>query len=340
MNSIMPVTLRRRSWWRRVGRGWIISALVIELVVVVVCASVLLVGERTHASFVALYLPRQPLLVASAGAALLALLLKHRTLFAVQVVVTLVVLFPVMGARVALARSAAPGDEVVKVATYNVYFGKLGRPKLLDELAAMPVDILVLQAAYDSLGARLLERFPGRHVHQEGELAIVSRFTILRVEVPPLLPGELKPMFVGYTLDTPGGPLRIFNVHPFSPRNALVDRDEEWTVDVARREAQVAAAVASSRQPGPPFLVAGDTNLPHLSVTFRRELGDLTDAFAQAGFGLGYTFPAKRPWMRIDRVLASPGLSFTDARVGPLGASDHRPLFVDVALHPPARAAK
>jgi endonuclease/exonuclease/phosphatase family metal-dependent hydrolase len=36
--------------------------------------------------------------------------------------------------------------------------------------------------------------------------------------------------------------------------------------------------------------------------------------------------------MRIDRVLGSDGVRFLAVRVGPRGASDHRPLFVDLEL--------
>ena len=77
-------------------------------------AFALLVGERSHASFFMLYLPRQPVLVASVGAALLAFVLKHRVLRAIQVVVVLVVLFPVMGARLWFSpRPAAPDQAPV-----------------------------------------------------------------------------------------------------------------------------------------------------------------------------------------------------------------------------------
>jgi len=322
------------SWWSRHGRRLLVRAVVLQLVGVVLFTAALLLGERSHVSFFALYLPRQPVLLVSVGALLVTLRLKHRALLAVQVVAALVVLFPVMGARLWFSPSPTAADLPVRLATYNVYFGKMGRPLLLEELATMPVDILLLQATYDSIGERLRERLPDRTTRQDGELVIVTRFPILKVNVPPQLPGDVRPMFVEYLLETPAGPLRVFNIHPFSPRNALVDRDEAWTVDVARREAQIAAVVEASRQPGPPFVIAGDTNLPQLSAILRRHLGDLKDAFDEAGLGFGYTFPAKRPWMRIDRALGGRGVTFTGVRVGPQGASDHRPLFADFRLSP------
>lgn len=317
-------------WWRRRGRWLLHRAIILQLAGVAAFVGALLLGERTYPSFVALYVPRQPLLVATVAGLVAALVLKRRVLVAVEAVLCLVVLFPVMGLHVSTASAPSRPERAVRLATYNVFFGKGGRPQLLDELAAMAadVDVLAVQAAYDSLGARLRERLPDRTIRQDGELILVSRFPVVGAQVPEWRPEELKPMYAGYVLDTPQGPLRVFVTHPFSPRNALVDRDEAWTADVARREAQVAGLIAATRQPGPPLVIAGDTNLPPMSAIARRHFGHLDDAFEQAGTGLGYTFPAKRPWMRIDRVFGGPEVRFTSARVGPKGASDHRPVFV------------
>ena len=68
-----------------------------------------------------------------------------------------------------------------------------------------------------------------------------------------------------------------------------------------------------------------------MSGIARKSFEGLKDSFAEAGFGFGYTFPAKRPWMRIDRAFGR-GVRFTGSRVGPLGASDHRPIFVDLEV--------
>ena len=60
-----------------------------------------------------------------------------KVLVPAHVVVCLVLLFPVLGFSVGHSRSAESG-HVIRLASYNVYFGKLGRPELMDELAAMP----------------------------------------------------------------------------------------------------------------------------------------------------------------------------------------------------------
>lgn len=327
----MEATPSRTSWWKRHARRLLLAVVVVQAVAVAAFSGALLLGERTHATFVALYVPRQPLLAVVVLGAVGAALARRRVLLVVQAVLFLVVLVPVMGLHAALPRAATPAQPTLRLATYNVFFGKLGRSRLLDEIAAMPADVVLLQATYNSIGKGLRERFPDRTVRQDDELVIVSRFPILEVELPEPLPGDLKPMFVGYLLQTPEGPLRVYCIHPYSPRAAL-DGDRPWDTDVARREAQIAAVVAAAQRPGPPFVIAGDTNLPGLSAIARRYFADLQDAFDEAGSGLGYSFPAKRPWMRIDRVLGGRGVRFLDVRVGPQGASDHRPLFAVLQL--------
>jgi vancomycin resistance protein VanJ len=304
--------------------------IVLEIAAVLLFILVLLLGEQSRTTLIVLYLPRVPLLVAAVAGGLLAPLTRRRVrlLVPIQIAVCLVVLFPVMGLDVAMPHHA---QQPIHLATYNTFFGKGGRPLLIDELAAMPVDVMVLQAGFGSLGAKLRERLPDRTIRQDGEFVLASKFPVRTVEVPPALPDGTPSMFVKYVIETTSGALRVYSVHTYSPRHALFG-DHEPGNDIAQREGQIAAAVAAARNDIPPFVIAGDTNLPALSAIARRHFSGLTDAFADVGLGFGYTFPTKKPWMRIDRVLGSDGVRFADIRVGPLGASDHRPLFVDLEL--------
>jgi vancomycin resistance protein VanJ len=314
--------------WRRL----LFWALVLEIACVALFVGALLLGEHSRPTLVLLYMPRLPLLVAGATGALLAPLTRRkvRLLVAGQIVLCLVVLFPVMGLAVATSRTA---EQPIHLASYNVFFGKAGRPALIDEIAAMPADVVVIQAAFGSLSEKLRERLPDRTIRQDGELLLVSKFPVRSVEVPPALADGTPAMFVKYVIDTPGGALRVVNVHPYSPRHALFG-DSETGDNISQRDEQISAAVAAARNDVPPFVIVGDTNLPALSAIGRRYFSGLTDAFADVGFGFGYTFPTKRPWMRIDRVLGSDGVRFADVRVAPRGASDHRAIFVDLELVP------
>jgi vancomycin resistance protein VanJ len=70
-------------------------------------------------------------------------------------------------------------------------------------------------------------------------------------------------------------------------------------------------------------ILAGDFNLPALSHIVRDNLGDLDDAFANAGRGFGYTYPTKLPFLRIDRIFTGHGLRAVEVEVGNARASDH-----------------
>jgi endonuclease/exonuclease/phosphatase family metal-dependent hydrolase len=92
----------------------------------------------------------------------------------------------------------------------------------------------------------------------------------------------------------------------------------------------VAEDAAASRYP---VLIAGDTNLPEQSWALARWLGGYRDAFAERGTGFGYSFPApRRPWMRIDRIMAGPGFRVLSCRLLPERVSDHLTVVADLQL--------
>ena len=156
--------------------------------------------------------------------------------------------------------------------------------------------------------------------------------------------------YVHYSLETRVGIVDVFNVHPTSPRAGLEEirghglRDEvlsgrlfegrasgpvEW--NAFRRRRQVAGIAQRAGRSQNAVIVAGDTNLPGLSWILGEYLGRYGDAFSEAGFGFGYTFPARRPWMRIDRILFSDALRAIECRTGPATPSDHRSVFATLA---------
>src|SRR5262249_53388502 len=106
--------------------------------------------------------------------------------------------------------------------------------------------------------------------------------------------------------------------------------------NTALRRLQVESIAERARNAERPVLIAGDTNLPGGRGIFPANLGGLTDALPQVGSGFGYTYRSHRlfPWMRIDRILAGPGLRFTRAEVGSRHGSDHFCLWADVEKAP------
>jgi endonuclease/exonuclease/phosphatase family metal-dependent hydrolase len=83
-----------------------------------------------------------------------------------------------------------------------------------------------------------------------------------------------------------------------------------------------------------PVIIAGDTNLPGSSWALAHWFGEFQDGFDEAGSGFGYTYPLgkRRPWLRLDRVLAGPQFRFVDFGVIESKASDHLAVLAELEL--------
>jgi vancomycin resistance protein VanJ len=317
------------------------------------------IGERSWIITALLYLPRfgfaLPLPVV-----LLALVLfgPRRLLFALPLAL-LLLLFPIMGLKLGLQAAwssvrsgrAATGP-VLRILSYNV--GATDEPEeVLPAIRAARPDVLLIQEHTGSLETALEEALPRFARHSAGQFSIASRYPIEDVYLPPgiTLPGSppRSARFVRYRLQTPLGPIHVINMHPVSPRNGLEEtrgdgllhelrqgrlaRSEGVKLMVANsflRQRQAEEIAREAARSPHPTLIAGDTNLPEGSWIFRRCFSEFADGWSEVGRGFGYTYPASRPWMRIDRILADRRLAFRGFQVLPEGGSDHRAVLAEV----------
>jgi len=240
--------------------------------------------------------------------------------------------------------------------SFNVSFGRPGMASVIEQARAFGADTVLLQDAKASFADELRNGFQGWNLRVDGEFVLATRHRLRDVFVPPDLTypqGKGGAHYVHYTLETPLGLADVFNVHPTSPRPGLEEvrgnglREEivsgrllagkasgavEW--NAFRRTRQVAGIAERANACTNAVIIAGDTNLPGLSWIFSEHLGRYRDAFSLAGAGFGYTFPAHRPWMRIDRILVNDRLRPVEFRTGAATKSDHRSVFAALA---PAR---
>lgn len=297
-----------------------------------VLAVLVLFAEKTRAGFFLLYLPRHPFALATAVLLPLALVAGRRGLVATELATLLVATFPLMGLHVGHAR--APRGQRLRLITYNVFFGHLDRRALAQEIADVRPDLVVLQASTPAFDESVRAALPDHLVHDDGEFLVAThkQTRILAVDDPDPVEGQ-HPGWFGWHLEGPWGPLRLIAVHPRSARAPLLDRADVAT-DVAIRTSQLKSALDAAAGATEPVILAGDTNLATLSAIERGRIASYRDAFAEVGTGFGYTFPAKLPWMRLDRVLGSSRIRFLDVRVLPRGASDHRGLVADFEIEP------
>jgi endonuclease/exonuclease/phosphatase family metal-dependent hydrolase len=151
--------------------------------------------------------------------------------------------------------------------------------------------------------------------------AILSRYR-LRDSRNTLLPrpegGEQRGLLEA-GISVRGARLRVFNTH--LQHTSQVERLAQ--VDVIR------SVLARSRES---VVVLGDLNATPDSPEIAAITEDLTDAWAVAGEGDGYTYDAATPHARIDYVLTSSNVVARSAVVVSTDAADHLPVVVDLAL--------
>jgi endonuclease/exonuclease/phosphatase family metal-dependent hydrolase len=241
--------------------------------------------------------------------------------------------------------------KTVRVLSYNVDTGNARREELLARVDALRPDIVLFQESWSpALCAGLRSRYT--HVECISQFVIASRFAILdRTDPEPVehFGRRRSARFMRYRLDSSLGELAVYSVHPISPRGAV--RLPQWSEVTRRsggpfwraeseilnnallREEQAAAVVALARREQVPVLIAGDTNLPGLSAALHRHFSEYRDGFARASWGFGYTYPARRPFLRLDRMMVGAPLDFADFQVGCPDASDHLCIVGDVFRH-------
>jgi len=340
------------GFWRRVVG---ILAIGYPVALLIVILGFRLIGERWWITTVGLYLPRVGFALPLPVLTSVLLLAGPRRLLISQAVAGLLLLFPLMGLRLSGAAASTPGAFHLRVLSYNIDSGEYGTDAILAQLRAADPDLILLQETLAGNGEPLKAGLPGYAFDARGQFILASRYPIEEVFVPPriLHNGELRSArFIRYRLATPAGSIQVYNVHPPSPRDALDElhgaglRSEIASGRIFRTEAasqviensslrvaQLQEIADDSRRSAYPVLIAGDTNLPHLSWALAHCFGDYQDGFTVAGSGFGYTFPApKHPWMRIDRVFAGAGFRFLTFVVSEARASDHLAVMADLEL--------
>jgi|SRR5580704_2797629 vancomycin resistance protein VanJ len=337
------------KWLRRA----VVAAAVLYPFALAIAAGVMrFVGERWWLTTVALYLPRltlaAPLPFLVAG---LVLCRRSRWLWT-QALSVLLLLFPLMGLAVPVPHAEGKTPSI-RVLSYNINSALGGVDKLAEEIDRYSPDVVLLQEnnGSEDLKGALRSRYPT--VEASGQFLVATRFTITSTTDPERLPFDGRarsPRFLEYVMETPLGRIAFFNVHPISPREDFYvlrgrglrreilsghlfsgDAAPAILANAGLRGLQVQAISEAVRRTTDPAVIAGDTNLPGLSLIFGRNLSGFRDGFAEAGSGFGYTYPNdRRPWMRIDRILTTDALRFVRFQVGTSPASDHLCVVADL----------
>jgi endonuclease/exonuclease/phosphatase (EEP) superfamily protein YafD len=335
----------RRAVMRWLNRLLLACVYAYPVLLAVTCAALVWVGEDWWVTAALLYAPRLafglPLLVLVPWL----LVTRRRRLLWTQLLALTLTLFPLMGLVLPWPAARTTGPSL-KLMTFNIGMNEEQHEVILSAIDQMAADLVLLQEVPswpNPVVGGLRSRFP--HVEASTQFVIASRYPILERTDPERIPSfdrRRSPRFMRYLVDSPLGKLAIYSLHPISPRGALgvyrmrdlfhqmrtgkiLAGDPETNVsqNAALRAKQIEAAATMAAREKYPVLFAGDTNLPGLSAALHRHLSGYRDAFSSTSWGFGYTYPQRRPFLRLDRILAGPELDFSEFESGCRGASDH-----------------
>ena len=277
--------------------------------------------------------------------ALVTILVRRRELWgALLIVVSLFValfgsaLLP--PSPVVQADAEAPSLTVM---TYNVLVSTPDATPIADNILDANADVVAFQELTPWL-ARQLEQeigtlYPHRtpvHTACRADVAVWSRYP-LQVEPADL---DVTCRVRSVVIDFEGHAVRVINIHAWSFTGldrTSIERSFRW------RKEQIDLVLDTIDGRPEPLVLLGDLNSTPTHEVYRLLAANLTDAYREAGWGLGHTFPATGsrfrgiPYpdrlVRIDHIFHSAQWRTEDAWVsGWDGFSDHRAVVARLRL--------
>ena len=241
----------------------------------------------------------------------------------------------------------------LKVMTYNLQ-GNAG--DVNDSIAAIraeDADVVLLQEVTYEVAAALekglAENYPWQNLDPReyaNGMGILSKLPI------KILNYEWTDRWNGWPqviqVSVRSRPITLINVHLHASRPTLPSLVEKTAANRERNTATLLDVISQVSEVGP-VILAGDFNVTHLSSVYRTITTQLDDAWMQAGFGFGHTFPtdAQPPgllaWkygipipqevVRIDYIFHTADMVAIEAYRGVnLGGSDHRSLVTVLGI--------
>ncbi len=218
----------------------------------------------------------------------------------------------------------------MKIATYNVNYGRPGHPRTLAAIRALAADVLFLQETTPAWEQALRRELAYPHVRfrhwrpgRAGGHALLARHAVAADEVLEAPTGWFPAWRV--VVAAPAGPLQVLAVHlrPFFSVGRGFHRSFFATHEVRQLEV---ATYLERLDPTLPTIVLGDFNeaegpaLAHLRARGFRQVPP------------AHTWRFLR-WARAyDHMFFGPGLDVADVAVVAAGASDHLPLTARVVM--------
>ena len=230
-------------------------------------------------------------------------------------------------------RVALAGSEPLKVMSYNIWSRNNDIQAIAAQIQAEQPDVLLLQELRRDKAQNVVKALEGLYPATDFYFTYEPRFEqgiISRYPLTPLEASYDKGKAQKVLVETPSGPITVWNIHTTSGRWRTRYRQvSNLTRDIAAMEG--------------PLIVGGDFNTTDQTEVYGMINQYLPNAHWQAGWGFGFSFPSPhRPisrktfipsLVRIDHIFYSH--HFTIRRAATLsnaGGSDHFPVVATFFL--------
>lgn len=237
----------------------------------------------------------------------------------------------------------------VRVLTWNMHYTADPYDEFHSFVAELKPDVIALQELSLRMtrrfGETLRETYPHQALHtgsHTGGLALLSRYPV-RVAPSPARPFICQCLVV--EADIEGRTATFIVVHIWRPSIQFELQESFLGVQQFSYRYQTPVfdqLLQQMETVDGPLVVLGDFNTTERQPNYRRLRTQLEDAFGQAGWGMGYTFPSNArlrgwrvpPLIRIDHILISRDWQAKAAWTGGLPPSDHNYVAADLVLRP------
>jgi endonuclease/exonuclease/phosphatase family metal-dependent hydrolase len=283
--------------------------------------------------------------------AIIALIMRNRGAW-VLVIPLLWLVLEYGGLFVPSWQSLAPGVDApvttLRVMTWNTGSGPHDVPAFVARVRQLQPDIIALQEVNNELAPlldrtldELREEWPYQLVqwedpsgHKWRGTALISRLPLVQ-EKSDTLPSGCR--CIDVTLEWQGRPVRVIALHLIPP-----DYDMRWkkgmpqlaqipSFATAHQDGIIEALVAEVSAINVPLVMLGDFNIMERQATYRRLSRLLSNAWDEAGWGFGYTFPQNSAVIRIDHIWHNGAWWTQRTWTGGLPQSDHRYVVAELA---------
>ncbi len=227
--------------------------------------------------------------------------------------------------------------------TFNLGPGQARPEQLVSAIEEENPDLIAVQELVPETVQLLRQRLSTRYASIFLDLRIattglLTRYSITKIE--PFQPAGKGRLALSTSVNVNKQLINVLAVHPLPPDlswyedysipTGMIDKDQEEEI----------ADIVERGKKSNPVIIIGDFNMTDQSHSYVRLSDAFKDAYREAAWGFGFTFPNHLrvqnivlpvPFLRLDYVFYSGELQAERARVDCRGSSDHCYLFVELS---------